>query len=174
LPPSLACTRPSPRVEYKRHGTVSLLAGIDLVTGKVHAWSRTATAAASSSTLKLVDAAYRRTPRSADPRQSFRHISKRRMHGSPPDRVASSSPSRPKHGSWLNLSTALLQVRALRPATSAFASKQELKDRIWQAIDHFTRTRSFTLVYKLKKPPDIESDQGNDELVNLAAALNRQ
>jgi len=45
LPPELACTRPSPRVEYKRHGTVSLLAGIDLVTGKVQPWSRTATAA---------------------------------------------------------------------------------------------------------------------------------
>jgi hypothetical protein len=27
-------------VEYKRHGTVSLLAGIDLITGKVHACSR--------------------------------------------------------------------------------------------------------------------------------------
>src|SRR5437762_9881282 len=35
--------------EYKRHGTVSLLAGIDLVTGEVHALVRDAIAAASSS-----------------------------------------------------------------------------------------------------------------------------
>ena len=35
--------------EYKRHGTISLLAGIDLVTGKVHALSRIAIAAANSS-----------------------------------------------------------------------------------------------------------------------------
>ncbi|UFW43119.1 IS630 family transposase [Bradyrhizobium sp. WSM471] len=32
-----ACTRPSRDHEYKRHGTLSLLAGIDLLTGKVHA-----------------------------------------------------------------------------------------------------------------------------------------
>jgi hypothetical protein len=35
--------------EYKRHGTLSLLAGIDLLTGRVHVWSRIATAAESSS-----------------------------------------------------------------------------------------------------------------------------
>jgi hypothetical protein len=35
--------------EYKRHGTLSLLAGIDLVTGKVHAMIKDRTAAASSS-----------------------------------------------------------------------------------------------------------------------------
>jgi hypothetical protein len=35
--------------EYKRHGTVSSPAGIDLLTGKVHALAKDATAAASSS-----------------------------------------------------------------------------------------------------------------------------
>jgi hypothetical protein len=35
--------------EYKRHGTLSLLAGIDLLTGKVHALVRDVTAAESSS-----------------------------------------------------------------------------------------------------------------------------
>jgi hypothetical protein len=36
--------------EYKRHGTLGLLAGIDLLTGKVHMrWSRSVTAAESSS-----------------------------------------------------------------------------------------------------------------------------
>jgi S1-C subfamily serine protease len=34
--------------EYKRHGTVSSPAGIDLLTGKVHALAKDATAAASS------------------------------------------------------------------------------------------------------------------------------
>ena len=35
--------------EYKRHGTVTLMAGINLLTGRFTAWSRIATAAASSS-----------------------------------------------------------------------------------------------------------------------------
>lgn len=35
--------------EYRRHGTLSLLTGIDLLTGKVQALAKTATAAASSS-----------------------------------------------------------------------------------------------------------------------------
>ena len=52
--------------EYKRHGTVSLLAGIDLVTGKVHALVGTATAVASSSTFSSWSTPpIRRTPRSA-------------------------------------------------------------------------------------------------------------
>jgi len=49
LPQSLACTPTFTReFEYKRHGTVSLLGRIDLVTGKVHALVKDATAAASS------------------------------------------------------------------------------------------------------------------------------
>ena len=47
--------------EYKRHGTLSLLAGIDLrLTGKVHALvrERRTAAASSSNSLKLLDAAY--------------------------------------------------------------------------------------------------------------------
>src|SRR5215468_3902040 len=32
-----ACTRPSREHECKRHGTVTLIAGINLLTGKVHA-----------------------------------------------------------------------------------------------------------------------------------------
>jgi len=50
--------------EYKRYGTVSLLAGIDLLTGKVHALSEIVTVAVSSSVLKLLDAATRPAPRS--------------------------------------------------------------------------------------------------------------
>jgi hypothetical protein len=41
LPPRLACIRPSHANTNTRHGTVGLLAGIDLVTGKVHALVRT-------------------------------------------------------------------------------------------------------------------------------------
>ena len=48
--------------EYKRHGTVSLLAGIDLLTGKVHALVRERHPLARSREfiefLKLLDAAY--------------------------------------------------------------------------------------------------------------------
>ena len=50
--------------EYKRHGTVTLLAGIDLLTGKVHAVSRIVIAHASSSAFssgptRLIPARYR-------------------------------------------------------------------------------------------------------------------
>src|SRR6266704_2098612 len=45
--------------EYKRHGTVSLLAGIDLVTGKVHALVKDRHRSREFiDFLKLVDAAY--------------------------------------------------------------------------------------------------------------------
>jgi len=81
--------------EYKRHGTVSLLAGIDLVTGKVMP-GQDATQPEFIDFLKLVDAAY---PTHTAIRlildNHSAHISKETMHGSPPDRVASSSPSRP-------------------------------------------------------------------------------
>src|SRR4030088_1382692 len=45
--------------EYKRHGTLSLLAGIDLLTGKVHAWVRDRDRSLEFiEFLKLLDAAY--------------------------------------------------------------------------------------------------------------------
>ena len=84
--------------EYKRHGMVTLLAGIDLVTGKVHAMvedrhrSREFVAF-----LKRLDKAY-----SADTAihlildNHFAHISRRPKPGSPSNpRAASSSPSLP-------------------------------------------------------------------------------
>jgi hypothetical protein len=50
LPPKPGVHAPFAREhEYKRHGTVSLLAGIDLVTAKSMRWSRIAIAAANSS-----------------------------------------------------------------------------------------------------------------------------
>ena len=72
------------------------------------------------------------------------------MHGSPLDRVASSSPS---HGSWLNLVEGFFSkfarsvLRHIR-----VASKQELKDRIMAAMDHFNENPVVhTWSYKLKK-----------------------
>jgi homeodomain-containing protein len=58
--------------EYKRHGTVSLLAGIDLLTGKVHALVKDRHRSREFiEFLKLLDKAYpAHTP--LDPRQSFR------------------------------------------------------------------------------------------------------
>jgi transposase len=52
--------------EYKRHGTLSLLAGIDLLTGKVHALVRDRHRSREFvEILKLLDAAYRRIQRSS-------------------------------------------------------------------------------------------------------------
>ena len=52
--------------EYKRHGTVSLLAGIDLLTGQVHALVKDRHRSREFiEFLKLIDAAYPPTPRSS-------------------------------------------------------------------------------------------------------------
>src|SRR5712691_2927959 len=105
--------------EYKRHGTVSLLAGIDLVTGKVHALVKDRHRSREFiDFLKLVDAAY---PTHTAIRlildNHSAHISKET------NAWLAARPGRfeftftPKHGSWLNLGRRLLlQVRALRPA----------------------------------------------------------
>jgi transposase len=59
--------------EYKRHGTVSLLAGIDLVTGQVHALVKERHRSREFvEFLELVDAAYPTHCDSVDPGQSFR------------------------------------------------------------------------------------------------------
>ena len=83
--------------EYKRHGTVSLLAGIDLVTGKVHALVKDRHRSREFiEFLKLLDAAY-----PADTAIKLildnhsAHISKETGPGSPNSRrIASNSPSR--------------------------------------------------------------------------------
>jgi len=121
--------------EYKRHGTVSLLAGIDLVNRpKSMPWSRTAHRSREFiDFLKLVDAAY---PTHTAIRlildNHSAHISKETnawLAARPA--VASSSPSRPSTASWLNLVEGFFSkfarsvLRHIR-----VASKQELKDRI--------------------------------------------
>jgi transposase len=129
--------------EYIRHGTLSLLAGIDLVTGTVHARveerhrSREFVAF-----LQKLDAAY---PSSTAIKlildNHSAHISKETKAW-----LATQPEGRftfvftPKHGSWLNLVEGFfskLARSALRHIR--VASKRELKDRIVAAIDDINR-----------------------------------
>jgi transposase len=129
--------------EYRRLGTVSLLAGIDLVTGKVHALVKDRHRSREFiEFLKLIDAAY-----PADTAIKLildnhsAHISRETkawLAQQPAGRFEFTFT--PKHGSWLNLvegffsklaRSALRQIRV--------ASKQELKDRIMAAMDDFNR-----------------------------------
>lgn len=124
--------------EYVRHGTVSLMAGIDLLTGKVHGLpvdrhrSREFVAF-----LKLVDDAY---PKTATIRlildNHSAHISKetRAYLATVPNRFAFTFT--PTHGSWLNIIETFFAkmthtfLRGIR-----VSSKQELKDRMRQYLD---------------------------------------
>jgi transposase len=129
--------------EYKRHGTLSLLAGIDLVTGKVHALVKDRHRSREFvEFLKLLDAAY-----PADTAIKLildnhsAHISKETkawLAAQPDGRFEFTFT--PKHGSWLNLIEGFfskLARSALRHIR--VASKQELKERIVAAIDHINR-----------------------------------
>lgn len=129
--------------EYKRHGTVSLLAGIDLLTGQVHALVKDRHRSREFvEFLKLLDAAY--------PADTAIHLvlDNHSAHVSKETRawVAAQPDGRfqftftPKHGSWLNLVEGFfskLARSALRHIR--VASKQELKDRIMAAIDLINR-----------------------------------
>ena len=92
--------------EYKRHGTVSLLAGIDLLTGQVHALVKDRHRSREFiDFLKLIDAAY---PADTAIRLIFdnhsTHISKETkawLAQQPVGRFEFTFP--PTHGSWLNL-----------------------------------------------------------------------
>ena len=124
--------------EYVRHGTVSLMAGIDLLDGKVHGQvvdrhrSREFVMC-----LKILDRAY---PATAKIRivldNHSAHISKETRQ------YLATAPNRfefiftPKHGSWLNLIEMFFSkmtrtmLRGIR-----VASKQELKDRIARYLE---------------------------------------
>src|SRR6185436_19153679 len=92
--------------EYKRHGTLSLLAGIDLLTGKVHALVRDRHRSREFiEFLKCLDAAY---PASTAIKlildNHSAHISRETrawLDARPPGRFELTFT--PKHGSWLNL-----------------------------------------------------------------------
>ena len=129
--------------EYKRHGTLSLLAGIDLLTGKVHALVRDRHRSREFiEFLKLLDAAY---PSSTAIKlildNHSAHISRETKTW-----LATRAPGRfeftftPKHGSWLNLVEGFFSkfarsvLRHIR-----VASKHELKQRIMAGIEDINR-----------------------------------
>ena len=129
--------------EYKRHGTLSLLAGIDLLTGKVHALVRERHRSREFiEFLKLLDAAY--PPRTAiklilDNHSA--HISKETktwLATQPEGRFEFTFT--PKHGSWLNLIEGFFSkfarsvLRHIR-----VTSKHELKQRIMAGIEDVNR-----------------------------------
>jgi transposase len=142
--------------EYKRHGTVSLLAGIDLVTGKVHALVTDRHRSREFiDFLKLVDAAY---PTHTAIRlildNHSAHISKETnawLATRPVGRFEFTFT--PKHGSWLNLIEGFFSKLARSVLRHIrVASKQELKERIMAAMDHFNeKPVVHTWSYKLKK-----------------------
>jgi transposase len=129
--------------EYKRHGTLSLLAGIDLLTGKVHALVKDRHRSREFiEFLKLLDAAY---PASTAIKlildNHSAHISRETktwLAAQPPRRFQFTFT--PKHGSWLNLVEGFFSkfarsvLRHIR-----VASKLELKERIMAGIKHVNR-----------------------------------
>ena len=142
--------------EYKRHGTVSLLAGIDLLTAGSTPWSTDRHRSREFiEFLKLLDAAYPahtaiRSLSTIIPRMS-RGKPELGWPSSPPADL--SSPSRPSIGSWLNLVEGFFSKLArsiLRHIR--VASKQELKDRLMAAVDYFNDDPVVhTWTYKLDK-----------------------
>jgi transposase len=142
--------------EYKRHGTLSLLAGIDLLTGKVHALVKERHRSREFiEFLKLLDAAY---PASAAIKlildNHSAHISREThawLAAQPAGRFEFTFT--PKHGSWLNLIEGFFSkftrsvLRHIR-----VASKQELKQRIMAGIKDVNRHPVIhTWSYKLAK-----------------------
>ena len=129
--------------EYKRHGTLSLLAGIDLLTGKVHALVKERHRSREFiEFLKLLDAAYpTRTAIKLILDNHSAHISRETqawLATKPVGRFEFTFT--PKHGSWLNLIEGFFSkfarsvLRHIR-----VASKQELKERIMLGIEDVNR-----------------------------------
>ena len=129
--------------EYKRQGTVSLLAGIDLLTGQVHALVKDRHRSREFvEFLKLIDAAY---PSHIAIKlildNHSAHISKETKAW-----LAEQAAGRfqftftPKHGSWLNLVEGFFSKLARSVLRHIrVASKQELRDRLMAAMDEFNR-----------------------------------
>jgi transposase len=129
--------------EYKRQGTVSLLAGIDLITGKVHALVKDRHRSREFiEFLKLLDDAYpTHTAIKVILDNHSAHISKETkvwLADQPPGRFEFTFT--PKHGSWLNLVEGFFSKLARSVLRHIrVASKQELKDRIMAAMDEFNQ-----------------------------------
>ena len=130
--------------EYKRHGTLSLLAGIDLLTGQVHACVENRHRSREFvGFLKKLDAAYPTdTAIKLILDNHSAHISKETktwLAAQPEGRFT--FVFTPKHGSWLNLvegffsKMARSMLRRIR-----VASKEELKARILAYLDDITHS----------------------------------
>jgi transposase len=128
--------------EYKRHGTVMLLAGIDLVTGKVHALIKDRHRSREFiDFLKLLDDAY--------PADTAIHLilDNHSAHISRETRawLAEQPTGRfeftftPKHGSWLNLVEGFFKFARSVLRHIRVSSKQELKKRLMAAADFFNQ-----------------------------------
>ena len=140
--------------EYKRHGTLSLLAGIDLLTGQVHACVENRHRSREFiGFLKKIDAAY-----SADTAIKLildnhsAHISKETqtwLAAQPAGRFT--LVFTPKHGSWLNLVEGFFSKMARSVLRHIrVASKQELKARMLAYLDDINREPVIhTWTYKL-------------------------
>jgi transposase len=142
--------------EYKRLGTVSLLAGIDLVTGQVHALVKDRHRSREFvEFLQLLDAAYpTRTAIKLILDNHSAHISKETkawLAQQPAGRFEFTFT--PKHGSWLNLVEGFFSKLARSVLRHIrVASKQELKDRIMAAMDDINQHPVVhTWSYKLDK-----------------------
>jgi transposase len=140
--------------EYKRHGTLSLLAGIDLLTGQVHAsienrhrsrefigFLKKPTAAYPTNTaIKLI----------LDNQSA--HISKETrtwLAAQPEDRFA--FVFTPKHGSWLNLVEGFFSKMAWSVLSRIrLASMEELKERILAYLDLNREPVIHTWTYKIE------------------------
>ena len=149
--------------EYKRHGTLSLLAGIDLLTGKVHALVRDRHRSREFiEFLKLLDVAY---PASTAIKlildNHSAHISRETkawLATRPAGRFEFTFT--PTHGSWLNLIEGFFSkfarsvLRHIR-----VASKQELKERIMTGIEDVNRHPVIhTWSYKLAEAASYDSN----------------
>jgi transposase len=142
--------------EYKRHGTLSLLAGIDLVTGKVHALVKDRHRSCEFiEFLQLVDSSY---PASTAIKiildNHSAHTSKETKAWlviQPEGRFEFTFA--PKHGSWLNLVEGFFSKLARSVLRHIrVASKQELAERILAAIEDINQQPVVhTWSYKLEK-----------------------
>jgi transposase len=154
LPPSTGHGTVGRDYEYKRLGTVSLLAGLDLITGEVTGLVRDRhTSEEFIEFLKVVDAKYAGSGRIRVVLDNHTtHTSKKTRE------YLDGRPGRfefvftPKHGSWLNLvesffgKLARVCLKGIR-----VKSKQELVDRIYRYLDE---VNSVPVVYHWKYKMD--------------------
>lgn len=124
--------------EYRRHGTLSLLAGIDLITGKVHSLIRERHKSSDFvDFLKMIDETY------AKECKIFIVLDNHSIHTSKETRAYLDTRKgrfqfifTPKHASWLNLIEAFFSKMARQSLRGLRVnSKEELRDHIAKWID---------------------------------------